>query len=179
MSKKTEPTNLALVGEINQLLEKMNKGDPDPAAVDKVRAWLDANPTVVDKVGNLCTMTRDGIVERSFTSASTREIIMARLRHMRDNLDYDEASELERSLIEHVIMCWVRLHDCELRYSAAIAESMTLTKADWWERKLAHNQRRYLKACESLARVKRLLPKAERPNNPAFNLLLKQQLGIK
>lgn len=179
MSKKAEPTKRALVSEINQLLEKINKGNPDPVAVDKVRAWLDANPAVVDEVGNLCTMAREQLIERSFTTPSTREVIMARLRHMRDELGYGDAGELERSLIQHVVMCWVRLHDCEMRYHMMMGDNPTMAQGLYWERKLSSNQRRYLRAVETLARVKRLLVQPERPTNPAFNLLLKQQLGGK
>ncbi len=103
----------------------------------------------------------------------------ARLRHMRDQLGYDDANELERSLIQHVVMCWIRLHDTELRYSATMTDSPTIAQAMYWERKLSMNQRRYLKSCETLAKVRRLLVKPERPTNPAFNLLMRQQLGMK
>lgn len=142
--------------ELITLLANVDKENPNPNDMDKLRAYLNANPAIADELGNLATMAQNGLANRSFAERSIRMSILVRLEQMRDGMGYQDAGELEKSLIAHLVLCWLRLHDCELRYHAAIAESMTLTKADWWERKLAHNQRRYLRACETLARVRKL-----------------------
>lgn len=93
---------------------------------------------------------------RRFPTASTRTAIDARLDLMRDELGDDAASALERSLIQHVVLCWLRLHDCELRYHMVMGDNPTVTQAMYWEKKLSANQGRYLRACETLAKVHRL-----------------------
>lgn len=63
---------------------------------------------------------------------------------------------LEATLVEHVALCWLRLQMMEQRYTRATRESMSLALGDYWERKLSSAQRRYLRAAETLARIRRL-----------------------
>lgn len=93
---------------------------------------------------------------------------------MRADMGYEGASAVERSLIEHVCLCWLRLYATELRYEVNMKEA-TLAQGEFWEKKLSANQLRYLRSIETLARVRRLM---KDPPSPAFNLLLKQQLNI-
>lgn len=67
-----------------------------------------------------------------------------------------DANALERSLIQHVVLCWLRLHDCELRYHTMMGSEPTIAQANYWEKKLSANQARYLRAVETLARVRKL-----------------------
>lgn len=71
-------------------------------------------------------------------------------------------------------MCWMGLNDCELNYTANAGQGREI--AGFWEKKLTASQRRYLRAVETLARVRKLA-KSER--NPAFDALLRQQLSTK
>jgi len=161
------------------MLARVDKERPDPAAVAKLKQMLDAAPSLLDTLGNLALVTESNLLSRSFANAnSTRIAVTKYLETMRDDLGYGDADPLQRSLIAHVCMCWARLYDCELRYHMVMGESPSTTLALYWERKLSMNQRRYLRACESLARVRRLLAKPEpKPDRTAFNLLLAQQIG--
>lgn len=165
--------------EIREMLARVDKERPDPAAVAKLKQMLDAAPSLLDTLGNLALVTESNLLSRSFANAnSTRIAVTKYLETMRDDLGYGDADPLQRSLIAHVCMCWARLYDCELRYHMVMGESPSTTLALYWERKLSMNQRRYLRACESLARVRRLLAKPEpKPDRTAFNLLLAQQIG--
>ena len=53
-------------------------------------------------------------------------------------------------------MCGARLADTEWSYEAHATGKLTLAQADFWERKLNHAQHRYLRAVETLARVRKL-----------------------
>ena len=53
-------------------------------------------------------------------------------------------------------LCWLRLQLIEQQYSGVQAGNMTLPQGDYWERRLSAAQRRYLRAVETLARVRRL-----------------------
>jgi hypothetical protein len=49
-----------------------------------------------------------------------------------------------------------RLFKCELSYSGTMAQSITLTLGMYWEKRLSAAQRRFTRACETLARVRKL-----------------------
>ncbi len=71
-------------------------------------------------------------------------------------LTWKEDGPLERTLVEHVALCWLKLQVCEQKYSGITNGTMTLAQGNYWERKLSSAQRRYLRACETLARIRRL-----------------------
>ncbi len=72
------------------------------------------------------------------------------------DLGYREASMLEQLLIQQVAIAWLRHSYIEYQYQQIQTESMTLTKAMYWERKLSQSQRRFLRACESLAKLRKM-----------------------
>jgi hypothetical protein len=53
-------------------------------------------------------------------------------------------------------LCWLKLNLVELSYSNTMKQSITLTLAIYWEKKLSAAQRRFTRACETLARVRKL-----------------------
>jgi len=79
---------------------------------------------------------------------------------------------LEQMLIEEVLLCWLRLIIWEYKLTELDIEGMTLTKAEFWDKRLSGAQRRYLRACETLARVRRLTR-----NNPALQVNIAAQDG--
>jgi len=65
---------------------------------------------------------------------------------------------MERLLIEQVVLCWLRMFVTEQRYTNIVeGAKLTMREADFWERRLSAVQRRYLRACETLARVRKLV----------------------
>ncbi len=63
-------------------------------------------------------------------------------------------------MIDNAVLCWARLAVMELRYSAVKAAGNTLASVEHTEKRLNHAQKRFTRACESLARVRKL----SRPN---------------
>ena len=80
-----------------------------------------------------------------------------RLPTLGSSLAYGEACPIERLLIDQVAVCYLRLNMTEQRYENVTRESHTPTLAACWERKLSSTQRRYLRAVETLVRVRKLL----------------------
>ncbi len=85
-----------------------------------------------------------------------RECWRQRLKSMRADLGYAESSALERLLIQHVSFCWLNLNLTEYRHTNVMKQSISLACGIYWERRLTMAQRRFTRACESLARVRRL-----------------------
>ena len=78
------------------------------------------------------------------------------MQDMREALGYDAAPALERPLIDHATLCWLRLAVMELRYSAVTGAENTFKAVEHTEKRLTAAQKRFNRACESLARVRKL-----------------------
>jgi hypothetical protein len=69
-------------------------------------------------------------------------------------LGYTEALPMERLLIEHIGACWVELQVIEHSFLVHLSEGGS--SLVWHDKRLTSAQNRYLKAIETLARVRRL-----------------------
>ncbi len=142
--------------EFRQLLAAVDKAKPTPADRAALQQCLRANPGLVGHFGNLALTMRERILSKLCGKESTTELVIAHCDQLRASLNYDEASGLERMVIDHIILCWVRWQDCEWWYQNHMDTPHTLTSGAYWERKLTLAQHRYLKAIETLARIRKL-----------------------
>jgi hypothetical protein len=75
---------------------------------------------------------------------------------LKKELGADEAPLLEQLLIQQAALRWLKLNLVELGYSSTMKQSITLTLGVYWEKRLTAAQRRFTRACETLARVRKL-----------------------
>jgi hypothetical protein len=62
-------------------------------------------------------------------------------REFKDDLGHRTAPPLERALIQHAALCWLRLSIMELRYTNVMRQSITLTLGAYWEKRLTAAQK--------------------------------------
>jgi hypothetical protein len=159
---KQEVTIRANSQEIAELLTRLNtKKKPAPEDVKALQKWLQTHPSTWRVAGDLAQHAADALIAHaSGGHVIIEESLKAGRRAMLADLGYKEASALEQLLIEAVVLCWMRYTDTERRYESVIGEGLTLAQADWWERRLTAAQGRHLRACETLARVRKLLQRS-------------------
>ncbi len=139
---------------------KANKERPRDSDIKALRSLLDGNKELklweaVVGMGALAeSEVLDTIVNGS--GQGMRECWRRRLESMRADLGYADSSALERLLIQQVTLCWLNLNLTEYRHTNIMKQSITFTLGLYWEKRLTMAQRRFTKACESLARVRRL-----------------------
>lgn len=105
---------------------------------------------------------RQAYINSLNASALVKETITLHIETMKKDLASDDNSRLISLLIDQVAFCWLRLSIVEQHYTNVIQESHTLTMGIYWEKQLNGAQKRYQKACESLARVRKLIYRAHR-----------------
>jgi hypothetical protein len=72
------------------------------------------------------------------------------------DLGYAESSSLERLLIQQITLCWLNLNLTEYRLTNVMKQSISFACGLYWEKRLTAAQRRFTRACETLARVRKL-----------------------
>ena len=92
---------------------------------------------------------------------------------MRTGLRWAESSTLEQMLIDHICLCWLRHNETEWWYHHVMEKVPSLKIGEFWEKRLSASQKRYLRSCETLAKVRKLL----RPDkNPIFAMQVNQEI---
>lgn len=81
---------------------------------------------------------------------------LAEAEALKKELRRGNANPLEKLIIDQIIICWVRMQCTELSCSQKLSESHTTEIGEYWQGMLTRHQSRYLKAVETLTRVRKL-----------------------
>jgi hypothetical protein len=144
--------------ELDEIVKATNTDDPDPADVAKLRRILKEYPELWRVAGDLVRYAVSNLAGAASGGVSfTAESMIQAVEVIHQNLGYNNAPEIERLLIEQVGLCWLRLSVLELNYTQVFSEgAMTIPQAGFWEKRLNFTQRRFLRAVETLARVRKV-----------------------
>lgn len=91
---------------------------------------------------------------KSGASALTYEIFAARADAMFAELVAECATSSERLVAQQVVDAWVRLEYVQSRYDNAL-QHMGTESMRFWDRMLSRSSQRYLRALETLSRIRR------------------------
>jgi hypothetical protein len=140
------------------LLDKTNKEHPNPKDLKALSDLLSGNRKLElwRDVASATYLAEVMVIENANATAGLKECWKHQLQVMKKDLGYDDAPMLEQLLIQQAALCWLKLNLVELSYSGTMKQSITLTLGQYWEKRLSAAQRRFTRACETLARVRKL-----------------------
>ena len=139
------------------LVRKTQKHKPRQKDVEALGRHLESHPELWRIAGDVAQHALVKLVDVvSGDQEALRASLQAGQSAMRKELGFPQASALERLLIDRVILCWLRLHHVDFRYTVALGNSIPLAQANYWESRLSAAQHRFLQACQSLARIRKL-----------------------
>jgi hypothetical protein len=143
--------------KLSELVKNTHKDKPKPEDLAELRRFFDEDPELWQATGNMATRTLDHLLRTYYSqSAYVRECVSRRLKELREQLGYEESSPLERILVEQILVCWVNLYVLEINSATKLCESHSPETGLYWDRRLTGAQRRFRRASESLARVRKL-----------------------
>jgi hypothetical protein len=158
-----EPTPAPMIGPeteeawARRISTAMYKADVPKETREEFRLLLEKQPDLALVFGTLPSMARQQSLERFRSFPVMEESIRFQLKQMRADLAHDNASPLEVLLIDAVVLCYQDYFSFALLSNMHNKREMTLNGMEQWERVLASKETRYLRAIETLARVRRLL----------------------
>jgi hypothetical protein len=145
---------------IHAAIKAANKPKPPPEVLTELRDVLAAYPQAWRVSGDLGHGARKLLMSAILPdgmAANMRESILSGLTHQADELRQPTDGPLEHLLIDQVITCWLDDSLMRMAYGSVASTSHSLALGDYWQRKLTMTQKRYLRAIESLAKVRRLM----------------------
>ena len=141
----------------DRLIKTVSVQNPTQAQLAELRNALENIPELLDALGYMSSLIRDKIILAMAPQPGLQIVIGEQAQQMAKELGAEQASFLERLLIEQVVIAWLRWQSIEFIYQNSFSQSQTITKALYQEKRLTAAHRRYLQAIESLARVRGLL----------------------
>lgn len=123
-----------------------------PTQRGELREILNRTPAIARVLPDLGQRLRTRIIEELIQHDGTAGLLLRQAELLAADLAGGTATAMERMLIDVVVIAWLRWQAAEWRYQDSAPGSQGAQ-----ERSLTAAQNRHLRACESLARVRRLL----------------------
>jgi hypothetical protein len=159
METKTNKRIKSKQTSVTELIKLTDKANPKPEHLEMIRKHLDDNAALVklNEVGQRAIVR---VIETYSDSALMRELYQRQIEQKRVELGYDSGCVIERMLINQLALCHLRLSLIEMYHAEKVKQSHSTEVGMYWDRLLTTYQRRFERACLSLAKVKKLLAEA-------------------
>jgi hypothetical protein len=143
--------------ELVELVGRCYQKNPDKKDLRELEKYLKEQPQLYKVVFNLSQVVQGELTNTITPQHAGQMSIESNIAHMRKGMAYEQSPVLEQLLIDNVINCWLRLQWVELQLTGqSRRDHARLSVIEYWERRMSANQRRYLRAIETLARVRKL-----------------------
>jgi len=149
-------TKLPAYRDVKRILQAANTEDPEPEALAELRAMLRDHPDVWREGGDMARLAIDKIIGDLRGAVAVRQSLWTGVDRIREGLGYGSSPEIEKLVIEQVVLCWLRLSLLEYEYTQFRTQSMTIDQAHFLEKRLNYAQQRFIRACDALARIRKV-----------------------
>lgn len=139
--------------ELESIVKAANTDEPREATLVKLQGLLAEHPVAALITERLAV---EAVAGQMSAGEGDRCLVNSAYLEMCGRLGEDGSSDLEKVVIRHLVICWLRLQDMERRYSTVTAQPGNITTLDFWERRLCATQRRFLRAVEALNRIRKV-----------------------
>ena len=146
-----------------QLVARANNGER--LAIDRLKKFLDLNPYIWAKAGDLTAVAERAWVELIAGQDQFRtESVKRRLAELKEQLRGAHPTALEAVLVDLVGVAWLGVHHAEIQ--AASPAGGSLDQAAFRLKRAESSQKRLLAATKTLATLRALVPAGLVPAQP-------------
>ncbi len=141
---------------VSEMAALARVADVDAKQLPKLREFI-AKHKEVFEMSNLLLGSARSSLTRTLAGhkAGSSEIYLHEVDAMRDRLTEDDDSPLVKLLIERVVMCFLRSCLAELTFTLTIdIGNLSYKNSEYLDKELTRANSRFLRACDSLARVR-------------------------
>ena len=153
-------------------MKRAYKKEPSQKALDELRKWLRDYPELWRVVFDTARLIEDNFIKNMMSEKASIIAMQKNTGEVRRGLGYDNSSIMEQMLIDNVIISWLGVQWANFQLTARMGKDEKIVILEFWERRLTAAQNRYLRASETLARVRRLMSA-----RPALQLNIATQSG--
>ena len=147
---------LAVEEEFLALAKATDKETPAKKDVRALRRFFDNHPELWHLAGDLAEQAMLKLIGEIKATAVLKESLKIGFNNMQVELGLATGSRLDQLLVQQVVLAWMRLAYVEYQYSAVTTSNATHKTLEYWEKRLNASQRRFLRASESLVRIRKL-----------------------
>ena len=143
--------------DVVAVIKAADTDQPSAEARKMLADLFNSDPTIWRAAGDMVEQSARMLIGKIASTHAIKASMSRGWEQLPADLANPSDGELERLLVQQVVIAWLHLGYVEYQYSAMTTETgLTIKRGEYWERRLSAEQRRYLRATETLARVRRL-----------------------
>jgi hypothetical protein len=164
------------VSDFSSLVERTNKANPKEKDMRELKQYFDNDPSIALQVGNVNKTIFDSILETmAGESEFGRETIRRYIKNMKSELGYHNSTFVEKMLIDEVVMHWLRLQSMDHDHKIVTYGQHRFAEGLYHDKRLHLAQARYLKAIETLAKVRKMIAATQAKGAKMFKNLMSKE----
>jgi hypothetical protein len=159
--------------ELGEIIIRAYKPHPAKEDIQKLQDWLDDHPEIWPLVFDIAGVIEKNLIKRMIPERAAQLALEKNADEIRRDLGYEEANLMETMLIDNIVLSWLRCQWAEYQLIQFMGQSTrSMSAVQFWERRLTAAQGRYLRACETLTKNRKLSLR-----NPSFQVNIATQSG--
>ena len=140
-----------------KVLDRIDRGEPNSDDVAKVKEMLMYNSHLWEKGYGLSGSALNYYIERIEECRSLQLYIEAEAKHIKEQLGYLTANQMEKLIIDQILLCWIGVNHIERKISDIMTnENRAIGWGSYWQNILTTYHNRFLRSIETLARIRKL-----------------------
>ena len=147
---------VSLTAQLAVLNERANRGKENGPEVRELRKFLDDHKEFADQHNVFVYSVRMSLMRKLAHVPGNFELLEREYHVQRNRLGWADAGPIERLMIERIMLCWLRLHWVEHYNGGFMQPSVSMRESEYADKMLSRAHSRYVKALESLAKLRQV-----------------------
>jgi hypothetical protein len=145
------------IQEFIKVVSRAYKKNPKKKDLDELRNWINDYPKLWRVVFDTAYLIEENFIKNMVRDKASIIAMKKNTDEVRKGLDYYAASTMEQMLIDNIVISWLYVQYANFQLTTRMGSEERLVILEFWEKRLSGAQRRYIRACESLQRIRRLM----------------------
>ena len=156
VSHRVNELDNAKVQEFLEVVRRAYVKKPSQKDLDELTKWINSYPELWKAVFDTAYVIEKNLMKNMVGDKASAIAMQKNADEVRDEMGYSQAPIMEQMLIDNIILSWLGVQYCNYQLITRMGREEKIVILEFWERRLSMSQRRYLHACETLAKVRRL-----------------------
>lgn len=156
VSHRVNELDNAKVQEFLEVVRRAYVKKPSQKDLDELTKWINSYPELWKAVFDTAYVIEKNLIKNMVGDKASAIAMQKNADEVRDEMGYSQAPIMEQMLIDNIILSWLGVQYCNYQLITRMGREEKIVILEFWERRLSMSQRRYLQACETLAKVRRL-----------------------
>ena len=130
---------------------------PNQAQIKELKRFIEEYPAFIwEETANLTNIVIKDYITGTSKNKVFKAVLEESMKIIKDQLNYDNSSIIEKMIIDSIVVSWLQLQHMEGTFTKSLYDQgFDGKEKKFWDQLLTSAQKRYLRAIDSLVRLRK------------------------